>query len=340
MTTRRTATDAGWSFSLRSYTYDREDSSSDSDVSEEAYDSGHQCNALSGSEGNEKATKRDPGSKDDSILEELDIASRNDTATYKPNPWSIAKANASTRPKLVTPSTHRPGLPQATTARKDRSPRPTVLDLLRKPSKRPAASNALSKPQVPPKRQLHGQTSILATPRSDDAHVPSDETLVDDNSDNQDCLSKPSENPSAVNTLVPLGLRPPRAIVSSHGGKPVPEFCSVPPNTSLPRDISPPKPSSSNVSTYLLPDTAHIFNLSGSAAHPQSAAQFPTKATPKRDLRSMLFQLSERAHDTHVMSASPHNPPPGPREESNKFIASTSMSGVFHEVNVFREQYF
>lgn len=331
---RKAPTTDGWSFSLRSYGCDGQDSSSDSDADD---DDDHQQAAVAC-----KTGKSSLVSEEASLLEELDISSRVDTATYKPNPWSIAKANASTRPKLVTPSMHPTVSSGATTTRKDKPPHPTVLDLLRKPCKRASASNSYAKP-VPPKRQAHGRNSIPIdppTPGHVDAHTPSDETLVDDGFDNQHCLSKSSENCSEVATLVAFGPLSPPAM-SSHEGKLGPGSRSIPRNISLPRDISPLKPSSSTVSTYPLPNTAHIVNHSGSSlVHPQPAAQFLTKATPKKDLRSMLFRPSTRAHHTPAMSASPHGSPLGSHQESNKFFPPTSISGVSIVVNVLREQYF
>ena len=66
--------DSAWSFSFRSGAFDVE-SSDDSDT--------------------------EPGSSDALLIKDLDISSREDNATYKANPWSIAKINAATRPSII-----------------------------------------------------------------------------------------------------------------------------------------------------------------------------------------------------------------------------------------------
>ena len=82
----RSASDSCWSFSLCDGQYDMEMSDSESDQDD-----------LASSNAKHRA--------DASLLQELDIASRQDTANYKPNPWSIAKANAASRPR-ASPTHH------------------------------------------------------------------------------------------------------------------------------------------------------------------------------------------------------------------------------------------
>jgi hypothetical protein len=85
-------TSSEWSFSLRTGTYaDSDDSDSDSD-----------------------ATAIDTPSKQTQLFKDLDLSSREDTAQYKPNPFSIAKVNAALRKKTgdVTNQEAQPLAPQ------------------------------------------------------------------------------------------------------------------------------------------------------------------------------------------------------------------------------------
>ncbi|ETW76266.1 hypothetical protein HETIRDRAFT_106812 [Heterobasidion irregulare TC 32-1] len=69
------STDGGWSFDLRSYD--------------------NFCSSSSPS----PASSPPSLSTDAQLLKDIDLTSRNDEAQYKPNPWSIAKINAASRPK-------------------------------------------------------------------------------------------------------------------------------------------------------------------------------------------------------------------------------------------------
>lgn len=73
--------DSAWSFNFRSGAYDV-DSSDDSDA--------------------------EPCSSDAALIKDLDISSREDKATYKANPWSIAKINAATRPSIALKEVNEP----------------------------------------------------------------------------------------------------------------------------------------------------------------------------------------------------------------------------------------
>ncbi|KAI0353410.1 hypothetical protein OH77DRAFT_1591410 [Trametes cingulata] len=151
----RQKTDSCWSLSLRG----------------RALDDGY-CSSDDGSDDDEGPPSDRPGnvavaSDDSRLLGELDLASRADAATYKPNPWSIARANAASRPSKPQP-TLKSKPPSSTKAAKA-----TVLDLLRKQPQKPRPP----KPAVDPPAAAQTLANAFL---EDDAHIPSDETLVDD----------------------------------------------------------------------------------------------------------------------------------------------------------------
>ena len=160
---RPQAQDDCWSFSLRSCNYQFEDSSSsDSDDSDPQPDG-----------------RLEPPKTEANLLQELDIGARNDTAVYKPNPWSIAKANASTRPRIPPQNSGNNSKKAATT--NDRARPTSVIDMIRQqPSRLKTGSDAVTQivqHNLPPQ---HDAPSVPSPPLLDSAHIPSDETLVDD----------------------------------------------------------------------------------------------------------------------------------------------------------------
>jgi len=77
-------TDTDWSFSLRSATGFFGDADSDDDNEESVGDA---------------RTSSHLSSSNSQILQQIDLAAREDSAHYKPNPWSIARVNAASRPR-------------------------------------------------------------------------------------------------------------------------------------------------------------------------------------------------------------------------------------------------
>ncbi|KAJ8472389.1 hypothetical protein ONZ51_g8543 [Trametes cubensis] len=125
-----------------------------------------------------------PASEESRLLGELDLASRADAATYKPNPWSIARANAATRTTL--PSTAVPVKPHRP---KNANANASVLEMLRKQARKPPTSECqpAGPPMIARKLPSAAVNLVPRLPQShavscseDDAHIPSDETLVDE----------------------------------------------------------------------------------------------------------------------------------------------------------------
>jgi hypothetical protein len=98
---------------------------------------------------------RHPLSQEAELLRQIDISSRQDEALYKPNPWSIAKVNAASRPKPSNPQK-----PANYPVHKKASPKGAIIDAFKKhaekPQQRLTQSNA-SRAIVPP----HSQQTVI-----------------------------------------------------------------------------------------------------------------------------------------------------------------------------------
>nr|VWP01880.1 Oligopeptide transporter OPT-like protein [Ganoderma boninense] len=167
----------GWSLSLRSNNYHYDNSSSDDDSDDDL-----RGPPPSDTTGGKKAHP----SEEARLMGELDLASRTDAASYKPNPWTIAKANAAVRaPQLpaVTKDARR------RTSKKRSNTQTTVLDLLRMQPKVNTIVNAHQvqsslKDSAGPVQEATSRTSLSPDHLlQDDAHISSDDTLVDSVSD-------------------------------------------------------------------------------------------------------------------------------------------------------------
>lgn len=91
------APSSGWSYNLRSAAFCSDSDSSETSSPTHAVDT--------------DATSSQPAISDDaSLLKELDLSSRHDEAVFKPNPWTIARANAGSR-TAVTPGATRSNKP-------------------------------------------------------------------------------------------------------------------------------------------------------------------------------------------------------------------------------------
>ncbi|KAH9896676.1 hypothetical protein C8Q73DRAFT_834761 [Cubamyces lactineus] len=135
---------------------------------------------------NEDASSQSmPASEESRLLGELDLASRMDAATYKPNPWSIARANAATR--TTKPAV---ALPVKPNRQKNASSNGSVLEMIHKQARKLSTSECQSAvlPATVQKHPSAGATQVSRPPSQshtiscleDNAHIPSDETLVDD----------------------------------------------------------------------------------------------------------------------------------------------------------------
>ncbi|TFY63033.1 hypothetical protein EVG20_g6491 [Dentipellis fragilis] len=127
--TNRSCSD--WSFSLRSYcTFD------DSDDSD-------------GTTQTSPSTSQPKLSEDAKLLASLDMSSRQDDAVYKPNPWSIAKVNAASRPAPVRNGEAR-GSKKADQEKPKKKPKGRIVDFLKKQADAAASSEPTGlKPGVP-----------------------------------------------------------------------------------------------------------------------------------------------------------------------------------------------
>ncbi|KAI8986784.1 hypothetical protein BD414DRAFT_578066 [Trametes punicea] len=166
---KRSKADDCWSFTLRGRCLADEDSSDDDSDEEDAKAPAQTARTSA------------PSSEDSRLMGELDLASRLDTATYKPNPWSIARANAASRPspKLAVTAQREP--PEIV-----RPAKKTVLDMLRNPPKETQLSVLKKTSKVSTLPYVSDVSSGCMIVQSgselcfeDEAHIPSDETLVD-----------------------------------------------------------------------------------------------------------------------------------------------------------------
>jgi hypothetical protein len=128
-----------WSFNHRTrahYTFD-----SESDPDSEA----------------ETNSKVDLPSDDTRLIQELDISSRHETVEYKPNPWSIARINAISRP----PNKELPGQAIAEDVRQKPQPRGRIVDAFKVQAERkpPRAPPLLKAPKFTKPKSTTSQVS-------------------------------------------------------------------------------------------------------------------------------------------------------------------------------------
>ncbi|KAG2152541.1 uncharacterized protein EDB93DRAFT_249168 [Suillus bovinus] len=115
-----------WSFNLRTQAHYASDSDSESET--------------------EISSKVDTPSDNTRLIQELDISLRHETVEYKPNPWSIARINAASRP----PNKEHPGQAISEDKRQKsqpRAPQGRIVDAFkvqaeRKPPRAPPPSKA------------------------------------------------------------------------------------------------------------------------------------------------------------------------------------------------------
>ncbi len=229
----------GWSFSLRSNNYHYDTSGSD-DADDDDDD---QCPIPSTT----TARKKTQPSEEARLLGELDLASRTDAANYKPNPWTIAKANAAVRaPRLSAPT-------KEARQKKHNSAQPTVLDLLRGQSKaNPVAhthhtQSAATDPVVPVREAASSKSLNPDRLLDDDAHIPSDDTLVDNVSDARVFSKLGDDDPTLAPCPSLLGTPPDKAEIHLQARQSHPAFprtsCLLGPHRlqdRIPAEVPPP----------------------------------------------------------------------------------------------------
>lgn len=115
------AESSSWAYNLRHLTYG---SDSDSEANSPAASNPEPAQVIS---------------DDTRLLQDLDLASRQDEAVYKPNPWTIAKVNAAVRPAVADVKTSR--VPQEA-PRKRKQPEGRIVDGFKKQTTRPVVQDA------------------------------------------------------------------------------------------------------------------------------------------------------------------------------------------------------
>ncbi|KIK38907.1 hypothetical protein CY34DRAFT_364981 [Suillus luteus UH-Slu-Lm8-n1] len=129
-----------WSFNHRTRAHYTFDSESDPDSDEAETDS-----------------KVDLPSDDTRLIQELDISSRHETVDYKPNPWSIARINAVSRP----PNKELPGQAISEDVRQKSQPRGRIVDAFKVQAERkpPRAPPPLKAPKFTKPKATTSQVS-------------------------------------------------------------------------------------------------------------------------------------------------------------------------------------
>lgn len=318
----RPKTDSCWSLSLRGRGCN--DGYSSDDESED----GDKTALTTGSDG------PSPTSDEARLLGELDLASRADAAAYKPNPWSIAKVNASARPSKPLAATHKKSKPSSKVTTKA-----TVLDLLRtQPKKKnaPPRTTASSAVTAPKAFESVAEPSLSNTHSDcnpeDGAHIPSDETLVDV-SYQPDVLVKPGKSPlvHSPTTITPSSAA--RRLdfgADSHGFVTRTDNVNRHPAAGFPDGSPGPTQSATTSRTVsgllghrIAPDGSHISAPAGNCSIPTSNSPL-LRDSPRQDLRSALFkQPRPAARPTDTVG--PH--PAGTRPAAT-VLPSSSYQGV------------
>lgn len=144
-------TDTDWSFSLRSATRFCDASDSDGDDEKNYGDTGAPSRLSSST----------------SLLRQIDLAGREDSAQYKPNPWSIARINATTRTRQ--PNAPVSSVPKEPVAKKP--PQGAIADAFMRQAQKSAKSPAQANPpqtssQTPTSTCVAGAFHNLAAPAS------------------------------------------------------------------------------------------------------------------------------------------------------------------------------
>lgn len=136
-------TDTDWSFSLRSATGFFDEAQSDDDNEEN---------------GGDARTSSHLSSRSSQILQQIDLAAREDSAQYKPNPWSIARVNAASRSRQ--PNVTLKSAPVEPTSKK--LPQRAIVDAFKRQAQEPKtttnSSAQANRPQIPSQKPASAST--------------------------------------------------------------------------------------------------------------------------------------------------------------------------------------
>ena len=301
-------TDTDWSFSLRSATGFFDDADSDDETEERA--------------SKDAGTSSHISSNSSQTLQQIDLAAREDSAQYKPNPWSIARINAASRPRQ--PNTALKPVPENPAAKKllqgaivdafnrqARKPKttkpPAQASQGQTPSHKPALTPAIDAPDNPvpaptrsPAPIAHMTTSAVHTvPVSSQPRIPQQHqgTLL---------LSPfPEETSPTVHPGLPIHQSPnPHLVPTLKRFQPSPSPTNPPPHSQhCTPVIFKPRPTPPQVPAYfgphipvphsITPNRAHILidhaaptnsadQGNGCFAHPPLSEGRPTPVNPER----------------------------------------------------------
>ncbi|KAF9787809.1 hypothetical protein BJ322DRAFT_1105853 [Thelephora terrestris] len=140
--------DADWSFSLRSGTGFFNGADSDDENEENLGNAGISFHLSSSSQ----------------MLQQIDLAAREDSAQYKANPWSIARVNAASRPRQPTASVN--SVSEKAVAKKP--PQGAIVDAFKRQVQKPkATTNSLAQDDLPQtSSEYPASTSVIGVPNN------------------------------------------------------------------------------------------------------------------------------------------------------------------------------
>lgn len=159
--TNKNKNNSDWIFNLRTaqgaLLGDSDDSDSDNDFEDVGPDNSDPTAAI--------AEKK--------LLEDFDLSSRQESVDYKPNPWNIAKINASSRPidKQVFLNSTAPQTLSKAPPSAPKAPKGRIVDSFKKQAERPPSSHPdfALKPGVPifdPGSSVNGRSAVTLLPSS------------------------------------------------------------------------------------------------------------------------------------------------------------------------------
>ena len=187
-------TDTDWSFSLRSSGFFDSDDDNEENV---------------GNAGNYSH----PPSSSSKTLQQIDLAAREDSALYKPNPWSIARINAASRPRqpnaTLTSTSEKPAVKKL--------PRGAIVDAFKRQAQKPIATAQANRRQNP--SQKPAPTPVIDAP-DNSVSVPARSTapIAHITTSAFDSVPTPSQPriPQQRQGTIPPPLLPRKASPTSH----------------------------------------------------------------------------------------------------------------------------
>ena len=220
-------TDTGWSFSQRSAPRFFYDGGTDDDNEENT--------------GGANSSSRLPSSNSHT-LQQIDLAAREDSAQYKPDPWSIAKINAAYRPR-------QPNAPVKSVQEKPppkEPPRGAIVDAFTKQAQKPSTTNSTASAQANRRRTLLQKPALTSAIDAPDNPMPA-----------------PTRSPIPIAHITTSAVDPVPTLLQPrtpqpHQGTPLPIF--------LPRKAFPISHPSPN--PHFTPSLQHVQPLSSPAPPP------------------------------------------------------------------------